>query len=877
MMDENRATGTVSIAIQEGDEFHEMATHVAIAIGPESREFSCQPVSQLCNSYTTFSDVDLNAQLRFELLSKTSSGTAVLGSYGMDVSTLKGTYDSILGFCNDEEEIVGAIGIVYSILPALKVGFGSVTNSLEDVLEQEHTWVTVVHAVNEDLQAYYVDHQDLVINLTLGDQAHCTTVRRATSEPFWNETFKLANMRKGGLISVSLCGQDFACRLSTIGTWTGLAEELCKKLETPLRLSDPATSQFVAHVLLLVANKDPRNDPLHIERDSENVPLAPEGRLVVRLKRARCLELADMLGANDPYVVLTLGDQKQRSSSKKNTLKPVWDADFKFKYQSGVQELEVAILHANLLMDSWVGTVRARVQDLLYTSYKSPEGVWLELKSAKGEHAGEVLIVATPDDSIADGGESTVVDSATDVEEKAVDDNGSAELVELPEDSETFSARLCCWQTPKVTVEALKGVKFAKKKRKKEAAPVVSMISAVVEDGAVDDTAPPPVDTVGQGISSAGDRPMTASMSDSHARGNGCPGEFIAASGPQSEHATVPTGIDSEDATDSNGCPGEFRTASASPSEDAIVLTPRLMAAQAAMHRLTLSSQADPGNETQPVAGTVRIDATATITARFSDSDTGSEEAEERPCSGTIQGTTNDGAATHEPADAQEPKVPGDATTGEDVPCVADGVPPEGAEAASADIQRPTADSQKVADAPKPKGPGPASTRRGARHLEDAVPVQVRRQFWAERELGGTPPPTPPSGSTPRTADRGAGAANGTADAEEPEVPSDGGTPPTVEEVPSADVRRIPADAQPPKVPGLALAREEEQYVEGAPMKLRLQYWSERAVTPSPRLGATPTAPTDGAQGTSPRVSFSRVKDLARLFDQQPARPPWPT
>ena len=48
------------------------------------------------------------------------------------------------------------------------------------------------------------------------------------------------------------------------------------------------------------------------------------------LKKAADLPAADSNGLSDPYVVLTLGDHKLKSSIKSASLSPVWDEKLDF-------------------------------------------------------------------------------------------------------------------------------------------------------------------------------------------------------------------------------------------------------------------------------------------------------------------------------------------------------------------------------------------------------------------------------------------------------------------------------------------------------------------------------------------------------------------
>lgn len=61
----------------------------------------------------------------------------------------------------------------------------------------------------------------------------------------------------------------------------------------------------------------------------------PLGRLLVTVKSARRLKVAD-LTSSDPYVIVQLGDtQAFKTKVRASTLNPIWDEDFVFEVSAG--------------------------------------------------------------------------------------------------------------------------------------------------------------------------------------------------------------------------------------------------------------------------------------------------------------------------------------------------------------------------------------------------------------------------------------------------------------------------------------------------------------------------------------------------------------
>jgi Ca2+-dependent lipid-binding protein len=91
-----------------------------------------------------------------------------------------------------------------------------------------------------------------------------------------------------------------------------------------------------------------------------------EGSLAVNLIKARNLIKADVLGKSDPYALIKFGNQKDKTSTIKNTLEPQWDHHAEFKVpDGGADKILVEVFDADKLgKDKSLGKVEIDVLDL---------------------------------------------------------------------------------------------------------------------------------------------------------------------------------------------------------------------------------------------------------------------------------------------------------------------------------------------------------------------------------------------------------------------------------------------------------------------------------------------------------------------------------
>ena len=66
--------------------------------------------------------------------------------------------------------------------------------------------------------------------------------------------------------------------------------------------------------------------------------------LTVHVVEARDLKAMDMNGTSDPYVILTIEDQRIETNFKKTTLNPVWNESFTFDISHGRHPLRVVVM-----------------------------------------------------------------------------------------------------------------------------------------------------------------------------------------------------------------------------------------------------------------------------------------------------------------------------------------------------------------------------------------------------------------------------------------------------------------------------------------------------------------------------------------------------
>jgi hypothetical protein len=108
--------------------------------------------------------------------------------------------------------------------------------------------------------------------------------------------------------------------------------------------------------------------------------LLEAGTLLVRLDSASGLKAVDFGGTSDPYVVLSIGEQKHTSSTIDRCLEPEWREDFSFRGTLGeLRTLRLAVMdHNNLVSDRPLGDATLDVSGL---AHGEPRSVALPLST----------------------------------------------------------------------------------------------------------------------------------------------------------------------------------------------------------------------------------------------------------------------------------------------------------------------------------------------------------------------------------------------------------------------------------------------------------------------------------------------------------------
>eukprot|EP00824_Muranothrix_gubernata_P009272 TRINITY_DN21846_c0_g1_i1.p1 TRINITY_DN21846_c0_g1~~TRINITY_DN21846_c0_g1_i1.p1 ORF type:complete len:1314 (+),score=387.07 TRINITY_DN21846_c0_g1_i1:460-3942(+) len=102
------------------------------------------------------------------------------------------------------------------------------------------------------------------------------------------------------------------------------------------------------------------------------------GKLVVKVVEARELEKMDKFGQSDPYCVLTIEGDTQKTDVVKKTLEPKWDAEFKFPLDSDTAELVIDMFDWDKIGDDeFMGRVTIPVSSLLDGQWHDQ---WLNLR-----------------------------------------------------------------------------------------------------------------------------------------------------------------------------------------------------------------------------------------------------------------------------------------------------------------------------------------------------------------------------------------------------------------------------------------------------------------------------------------------------------------
>merc|ERR1719209_2001826 len=132
--------------------------------------------------------------------------------------------------------------------------------------------------------------------------------------------------------------------------------------------------------------KETRMDE-QFEEDSARWDLSPE-KIELTVYAARDLPKKGMFGKADPYVVISLGDQKLKSATINNTYNPQWDLKTTLHVQPNApRDISIVVLDEDVGKDDLVGEIFLNIDDLLKVG--GLKDAWVPLGGCK---SGEVQI-----------------------------------------------------------------------------------------------------------------------------------------------------------------------------------------------------------------------------------------------------------------------------------------------------------------------------------------------------------------------------------------------------------------------------------------------------------------------------------------------------
>merc|ERR1719209_2101702 len=139
------------------------------------------------------------------------------------------------------------------------------------------------------------------------------------------------------------------------------------------------------------------------EEDSARWDMSPE-KIELIVHAARDLPKKGMFGKADPYVVISLGDQKLKSATVNNTYNPQWDLKTTLHVQPNApRDISIVVLDEDIGKDDLVGEIFLNIDDLVKVG--GLKDAWVPLGGCK---SGEVQISSS---IVWEGEQSTNTDS----------------------------------------------------------------------------------------------------------------------------------------------------------------------------------------------------------------------------------------------------------------------------------------------------------------------------------------------------------------------------------------------------------------------------------------------------------------------------------
>ena len=208
-------------------------------------------------------------------------------------------------------------------------------------------WVTVMEGLDLCRGRH---HQEVYLTLTLGLSTQRTSTHTNVKHPVWGETFCFDVSASRVLEVVVYGGGSGAATCEVIGSatvsldpagppnrWVTVISPLLEVGHVCLGLQWPPD---VGHSTSNPAVRDPRVDPAALPHGAGAGPLLPRGPLVdggsdVWVTVMEGQGLFPPEAPEQVYVALTVGTQREQTSSCKSTPQPVWGETFGFRAQAG--------------------------------------------------------------------------------------------------------------------------------------------------------------------------------------------------------------------------------------------------------------------------------------------------------------------------------------------------------------------------------------------------------------------------------------------------------------------------------------------------------------------------------------------------------------
>ena len=248
---------------------------------------------------------------------------------------------------------------------------------------------------------------DPLISFKIGDEVVKSTTKKKTLAPEWNEKFSLPVKSTSAKMTITCDDYDMASGNDFMGMFTVDVGDFADRKEVrkwyPLGDEEGVVGADIGHVLVAfrwIFNPD-RLNPTDIPPDYNDPPFEvvdadatrDPNELHVFLIKAWGLKVMDKNmfskgGSSDPLVNFSVGEEKQKSTTKKKTLEPEWNEIFKFPVKSDRAKLNVVVDDYDMASgNDFMGKFEVDVGQL---ANRSELRQWFPLCSEDGEHNADI-------------------------------------------------------------------------------------------------------------------------------------------------------------------------------------------------------------------------------------------------------------------------------------------------------------------------------------------------------------------------------------------------------------------------------------------------------------------------------------------------------